>query len=184
MNSPVGDIALRVMAALPGVVIGRGWQILPDFPTYLVGDDGTVISAGRKPRVLRPIQRGTYQGFTLADARGALRPVYLHRLVAEAWHGPCPEGHECRHLNGDKFDNRFGNLAWGTHSENAADTVRHGRSAAGARNPNAKLTPEQVQAMRRHRDLTGEPYAKIARRFGVSTMTAYRAIKEQSWTTM
>lgn len=51
----------------------------------------------------------------------------IHTLVAMAWHGPRPDGQECRHLNGDPTDNRPENLAWGTRAENMADMVRHGR---------------------------------------------------------
>lgn len=32
----------------------------------------------------------------------------------------------CRHLNGNPYDNRLENLAWGTPSENMLDKVRHG----------------------------------------------------------
>ncbi len=34
----------------------------------------------------------------------------LHRLICEAFHGPCPEGQECRHLDGDPSNNRPENL--------------------------------------------------------------------------
>jgi len=47
-------------------------------------------------------------------------------LVATAFHGPCPDGQQCRHLNGDPADNRSDNLKWGTPSEQAHDKVRHG----------------------------------------------------------
>jgi len=50
----------------------------------------------------------------------------VSRLVALTFHGPCPEGMECRHLDGDKLNNKPSNLAWGTRSENTYDKVRHG----------------------------------------------------------
>jgi hypothetical protein len=50
----------------------------------------------------------------------------VHTLVAEAFIGPRPDGREVRHINGDGRDNRAENLAWGTHSENELDKVRHG----------------------------------------------------------
>jgi hypothetical protein len=53
---------------------------------------------------------------------------YAHRLVLEAWVGPCPDGMESRHLDGDKQNNRIGNLRWGTHEENIEDNYRLGRS--------------------------------------------------------
>lgn len=52
----------------------------------------------------------------------------VHRLVLEAFEGPCPEGHEALHWNDDPTDNRWPeNLRWGTRSENTFDKVRNGR---------------------------------------------------------
>lgn len=50
----------------------------------------------------------------------------VHRLVMAAFAGPCPDGMEVRHLNGDPTDNRLENLAYGTRSENIRDQVTHG----------------------------------------------------------
>ena len=49
----------------------------------------------------------------------------VHRLVLEAFVGPCPDGMECCHNNGDPADNRVENLRWGTHTENIHDRRRH-----------------------------------------------------------
>lgn len=51
----------------------------------------------------------------------------VHRLVLRAFVGACPPGQVCRHLNGDKKDNRLSNLAWGTLLENRQDRTRHDR---------------------------------------------------------
>jgi hypothetical protein len=54
-----------------------------------------------------------------------LKTMRVHRLVLDAFVGPCPDGMECRHLNGVKADCRLSNLAWGTRKENIEDRVRH-----------------------------------------------------------
>lgn len=51
---------------------------------------------------------------------------FVHRLVLEAFVGPCPEGMECCHNNGDPADNRVENLRWDSRTENILDSVRHG----------------------------------------------------------
>lgn len=152
------------------------------FPDYLFRADGSVVSLTRKePFVMSPIRAGQYKALTLRRADGALERVYLHRAIAEAFHGPCPDGMQCCHLDGDKSNNSAGNLRWDTPSANNRHKDMHGTSPRGARNPMAKLTPEAVEAMRAARDETGKSYAGIAQDFNVSTMTAFRAISGQSW---
>lgn len=51
---------------------------------------------------------------------------YVHRLVLEAFVGPCPEGHEVCHNDGDPTNNHVSNLRYGTVSDNRYDSVRHG----------------------------------------------------------
>ena len=60
----------------------------------------------------------------------------VHRIILETFSGPRPDGYECRHLNGDSFDNRLENLKWGKPQENADDRVKH--------NPGRYLTPEET----------------------------------------
>lgn len=57
---------------------------------------------------------------------GGRREMAVHVLVAEAWHGPRPDGMEVCHINDIKADNRPENLRFGTRSENLLDRVRNG----------------------------------------------------------
>lgn len=50
----------------------------------------------------------------------------VHRLVAEAFLGPCPVGMEVLHGPGGAQDNRVSNLSYGTHSQNMFDKNRDG----------------------------------------------------------
>jgi hypothetical protein len=105
-------------------------------PGYRVGDDGSFWSRIRHRRGdqvwygdwkrLEPTPQ--YWGH-IAVRVGRIGYRFVHRLVLEAFVGPCPEGMECRHLDGDPANNRLENLRWGTHRENAADQVRHGTAA-------------------------------------------------------
>src|SRR5687767_12601092 len=42
----------------------------------------------------------------------------IHRLVAGAFIGPCPDGHEVNHKNGVRTDNRLENLEYVTRKQN------------------------------------------------------------------
>lgn len=79
-----------------------------------------------KPKVLKgtPDRQGYLQvGLSRGDGTQAKRKV--HRLVLEAFTGPCPSGLETRHHNGVPDDNRVQNLSWGTPSQNKMDKIRH-----------------------------------------------------------
>ena len=155
---------------------------IPRFPQYAFSECGKVISfTRRKPFVMKPIKMGEYTGLQLVRADGELEKIYLHRAIAEAWHGPCPNGMVCRHLDGKKNNNSAINLAWGSQSQNNLDKERHGTAPHGQRNPMAKLTDEKVKLMKLRREQYGESFSRIAAKFNVSTMTAYRAITGQSW---
>ena len=75
----------------------------------------------------------------------------VHVLVLTVFIGPCPEGMEGCHEDGDFTNNRVDNLRWDTHQENQRDMVRHGTTnfMPGENHPNAKLTEEQVREIRR-----------------------------------
>lgn len=164
------DLLLASKLGKPGEI----WLGLPDFPDYLVGVHGAVMSMkGGKAKILRPIKMGQYRGLQLADRQGVLRKRYLHRLVAEAVHGPCPDGMECCHNDGCRDNNDYSNLRWDTRTANEQDK--------GYRITNSRLSPETVKAMRLMREQTGAPYSKIAEQFGVSLTTAHKAVTGRSW---
>ena len=107
----------------------------------------------------------------------------VHRLVCGAFNGPAPVGARVvRHLDGDELNNCATNLAWGTHSDNMADSKRHGTDPAGERNPAAKLTEAQVIAIKSR--LTNERgnRAELGREFGMSPSMIQRIARGQNWT--
>ena len=49
--------------------------------------------------------------------------LLCHKLVCTAFHGECPEGYECDHINGNNLDWSADNVRWVTKEEN----IRCGR---------------------------------------------------------
>lgn len=126
---------------------------------YLVGDDSSVWSRHtihgsrsgwhRMSTRLRP-GRTAYYVVDLREnsGKGKVATRYVHRLVLEAFIGPCPKGMECRHLDGNATNNRLTNLQWGTRAENDADMMRHGTRPRGEKHKNTKYTDEFVGMVR------------------------------------
>lgn len=117
------------------------WRPIPDFPGYEASNLGRIKSVGRTivrvqngKRVEQPIRERILKAHPYAEPRRHMfvsfsgrvtRPV--HRLVLEAFVGPCPPGMECCHLDDDGYNNRLENLRWDTRSANQLDAVRNGR---------------------------------------------------------
>lgn len=107
------------------------------------------------------------------------RYVRVHTLVLLAFRGPCPEGMEARHLDGNPANNELGNIVWSTHGENECDKVRHGRASGkwgyGQPHPGGKLTMADVLEIRR---LTSEGWKQkaIAERFGIVRHSVFNAV--------
>lgn len=155
----------------------------PSFPGYSVSADGIVISSRRRrtPLVLRqtPGTKG-YMAVSVATLSG-FRSIGVHVLVADAFLGPKSSPKlQVRHLDGDHLNNCVSNLAWGTAKENAADRLRHGRYARGAKHHNAKMTEEQVHDLIERRR-TGERVKSLALRFAVSVSTVEGIIYGKQW---
>ncbi len=113
---------------------------------------------------------------------GENRLVSVHALVLEAFVGPRPAGQVCRHLDGEKTNNRLANLQWGTGAENWADMVRHGRAPLGSRQIQAKLTEADVLEIRR-RAKSGKygVQRRLAREYGVSDTIISHIVNRKAW---
>ena len=81
----------------------------------------------KRGRILKPgIASNGYPSVVL----GRKNTKMVHRLVAEAFLGLCPEGYETCHKDGDRSSPRLDNIYWGTRSENNYDRWRHYREKA------------------------------------------------------
>lgn len=78
---------------------------------------------GRKGKILSPPTLPN--GYVHCMLSKGVRK-YVHRLVLEAFVGPCPDGMEACHGDGVRTNNALRNLRWDTRSENHRDKVRHG----------------------------------------------------------
>jgi hypothetical protein len=100
-----------------------------------------------------------------------------HKLVMEAFVSLQPKGMECCHNDGNPQNNHWSNLRWDTPKNNHADKVRHGTTNRGERCGTAKLTLEQVRAIRQDDRLQ----RIIAAEYGVKDNTISRIKSFKRW---
>ena len=112
--------------------------MITDWPGYAATRSGSIISLQRivkgkcgprihKPRTLIPYGVGIkyrYLAVTLCQD-GKIRRARVHQLIAAAFIGPCPPGHEVDHIDGNPKNNRAINLRYLPISVNRG--LRHGR---------------------------------------------------------
>lgn len=129
------------------------WAELPaEYGNYQVSDLGNVRSfrtafdyGPENPMVLRKMRhaRMKYTYVTLHTPTGPY-PHATHRLVARAFLGERPVGHEVCHNNGKRGDSRLANLRYDTQQSNIDDRSLHGMTVRGENSPWAILTDEKV----------------------------------------
>lgn len=126
-------------------------------------------------------------GYGQLTRRGAVRPA--HRVSWELAHGPIPDGlFVCHHCDNPPCVNPA-HLFVGTPRDNFTDMVIKGRErfhlrehpALGETNQNAKLTTEQVVAMRDEYAAGGVTQKQLAARYGISPALASFVVAGRAW---
>jgi hypothetical protein len=167
----------------------EAWRAIPGYEDYYeVSDAGRVRSLSRivqrsggdyrvREKILRANSSGPYLCVTLC-MEGVHTGFSLHRLVLEAFVGPCPEGFVTRHLNGLGVDNRLLNLKYGTEKENWADRYLHGTDNCGEKHATSKVSEFMVFEIRALLNGQGAAYARA---HGLSESAVRSIRKRRNW---
>lgn len=126
------------------------WRDIPSTPGYQVSAEGEIrkpfrIVRGKrtshKPKILKQSRHvdGYMKVCLWIRAEGRRCTPQVHTLVAEAFLGPRPPGHEVHHKNLDRADNRACNLQYITKKEKARLSLHNHRR---------KLSADQVRNIR------------------------------------
>lgn len=151
---------------------GEVWKDIPGYEgLYQASNMGQVRSLPRvvdrgrwgvsriRGRTLKPGGNKGYR-FVILRRNGKSETRFIHRLVAETFIGPLPEGLCTRHMDGNPGNNAVSNLEYGTNSENQLDLYQY-------RGYHHRLRPAEVLEIRR-RLVSGERAVDIAKDYGVS----------------
>jgi uncharacterized protein (DUF433 family) len=166
-------------------------------PYYEVSDEGEVKSLPRRvvarlggtrvrpQRVLKQFDDGKgYLRVQLTDVCGVKKLKRVHRLVTDAFLGPCPEGMGGLHKDDDRGNNRLANLYYGTPADNTRDKMANGKHrfgvSLGEKHGSSRLKEEDVIGIVYSRE-TGLTFRAIAARYGVHEMTVQDIIHGKTW---
>lgn len=134
------------------------WKPIPAHPGYEASNLGRIRGLDRtittKRGVMKPFKGRIMKpsdclpkGY-LTIGFGAKKRRCLHILVLEAFVGPCPDGHESAHEDGNPRNNRIDNLTWKTPKQNNADKKKHGTNLEGELCPWSLLNNQQAIAVK------------------------------------
>lgn len=155
------------------------WVTVSSCDTYEINRSGAVrrIDTGRiKQAVIAPA------GYLVVNLWKANKGtvLYVHRLLAEAFIGPCPPKGSVNHIDGDRLNNSLENLEYMSLRDNSQDQWAKGRGCSGERNGHAKLSREQAQAIH-SRANSGERTCDLAREFGLDSSTVSQIKNGARW---
>lgn len=114
------------------------WKDVPNHSNYEVSNEGRVRNkaTGKALSSSGSIKGEGYAGVTLGTGVGTgngrksnglkMKSYKVHRLVMLAFVGPCPEGCNVNHKDGDKRNNSLSNLEYVSYSENTRHAISKG----------------------------------------------------------
>ncbi len=159
------------------------WYEIPGFQGYRINLQAEVMSTKfNEPRIMKvwPDDKNMHWRLMLRR-NGQYVTVGVHVLMALVFLGPCPEGMQVCHNNGDGFDNRITNLRYDIPSNNNLDQVRHGTHSEASRDccdQGHEFTPENTM---RRKGRNGNEIRKCKECHRI-TMARYRARRKAGLT--
>jgi len=111
---------------------------------------------------------------------------FIHELMLIHFVGPKPFPEAvCRHLDGNPANSLPYNIIWGTRSENAKDSIRHGTRYQpinnGIKNGLSKLNDNKIREIRKSY-AEGVSQKELSIRFNVNITTICSIVNYKTWT--
>ncbi len=119
---------------------------------------------------------------------GNRKRILVHRLVAQMFI-PNPNNYpQVNHKDGNKHNNHYKNLEWGTQSDNMLHSVHVlknpvpiNHNVKGESNPAAKLKYKQIEEIRRLGKEKKLTQAQIGKKFNISRIRVNLIINKKIW---
>lgn len=156
------------------------WKAIPEYPGYEVSDHGRVRSYKKPGPTIHYYTIPKYKKLILHKknyiavhfwVNRKTKTFLVHRLVLLSFVGPCPQGMEACHKDGNRSNNHLDNLRWDTHTNNQIDNLHNGTS---------KLTKEKIYEVRKL-VACGFTYREIRDMTGVHNVQVSDIINKKIW---
>lgn len=143
------------------------WRRLEEFPKILVSNYGEVKTDDGVMLKIHTELQG-YKRVYIKD-----KTLRVHRLVAKAFI-PNPEKKPCvNHKNGNKADNRVGNLEWVTYRENSLLAAINGQ----LRSTGGRLTPIVALNIQEGTEIEFASQKDASRKLGISDFEINKCLR-------
>lgn len=143
---------------------------------------GSVVSVTLHGKILKQATSGYKNNYLIVQPckNGKNKPMYVHRLVAQAFIPNPKMKEQVNHKDSNPKNNVVKNLEWVTAKEHDEHTMRSGRKPKGSNHKNSKLTEVKVQTIRR---LIKRKWSddRIAKRYSVSPATITDIKNKRTW---
>lgn len=165
------------------------WKPIPSLKKYEASNTG-LIRNSETLKVLKPQNNiFGYYAMTCRPEPYKQTNVRVHRAVAEAFLGECPDGYVVNHIDGNKHNNNIDNLEYVTSSENNQHAYDTGLKVAnmtnvikkGEEHYLSKVSEEQAIEILKYFYQTGYGSRKIAKHFNISRGTVDGIIRNRTW---
>ena len=151
------------------------WRIIPFAPNYNVSEYGHIAKDGE---FMRPFtNQNGYKVAQFSINRKRLR-MGIHKVVALAFLGDCPDGFQVAHNDGDQLNNHYTNLRYATPKENCADKKKHDTNWIRHRRAMSSETAMLALEMAANKI----PRRKIATQLGLNVGTVNGIVYGRSYT--
>lgn len=115
-------------------------------------------------------------------SKNSITKIYkVHRLVLEAFVGPCPEGMQCRHLDNNPINNNINNIEWSTHKINMQDRIKYKTTNTFIYENGCKLNKTKARLIKNLLNSGKLTQKEIANQFNISQQTVSGIKNKKRW---
>jgi hypothetical protein len=158
--------------------LGRVRSVERFYPCFY--KDGKIIYKKNRPRILKTFTCGNgRKRILIKNKKGVKKHHYIHRLILETFIGPCPEGMEACHNDGNYLNNILSNLRWDTHKNNLKDQESHGTRRSGEKMHNTTISDEKVRSI--IKDIGLYDRDTILKKYNIPFYTYYHIKSRERW---